>query len=30
MYEQGELYIQKLLTETLLYQTITMDNYGHY
>ena len=26
--KQGELY--KLLTETLLYRTITMDYYGHY
>ena len=29
MNEQGELYI-KLLTETLLYRTITMDYYGYY
>ena len=30
MNKQGELYIQKLLTETLLYRTITMDYYGYY
>ena len=30
MNEQGELYIYILLTETLLYRTITMDYYGYY
>ena len=30
MNNQGEPYIYKLLTETLLYQTITMNYYGHY
>ena len=30
MNEQGELYIYLLLAEILLYQTITMDYYGHY
>ena len=29
MNEQGEPYT-KMLTETLLYQTVTMDYYGHY
>ena len=27
---KGELYIYKMLIETLLYRTITMDYYGHY
>ena len=30
MNKQGELYIYKMLTETLLYRTITMDYHGHY